>query len=140
MKDNFAAGGGFSLYQLVVRKGVSGSVVVDPQGDAVSVLRKCLRQHALRCGIHCNQNITLRHLLCGQTLVEMGIFFRDLRIAKNVGSLAQLPQTSAQQGSAAQGVAVGTAVGEDHEVILFVQELSCLFSRQNLHLYLPQVS
>ena len=52
--------------------------------------------------------------------MQMGIFFRNLRVAEYVGGLAQFPQTPAQQGRAAQRVTVGTAMGEDYIVVVFV--------------------
>ena len=108
-------------------------MVVDAQLDPAHIALILPGQHSRGSHIHCDQDGILGGYVHRQPPMEPGKPGRGLRIAQNVAGLAQSPQTQAQGGTAAQSIAVGAAVGQKAEVIVFRQETGCFKSRQCLH-------
>ena len=76
-------------------------------------------------------------MLDGQALKEGGVLGGDLGVIQDIGILADGPQAQAQAHSGADGVAVGAAVGQDAVMVVPIQIIGDLSSRQKHFLYLP---
>ena len=90
--EDLAAGGGAGIYQAGLPEILAGAVVIDLQSDPIRQALTSRLEHIGCRHIHGDQHIPLLHLLFGIGAVQMGIFFRHIRVFQHEGGLSQLPQ------------------------------------------------
>ena len=108
-------------------------MVVNAQLDFAQKKLEAFRQHAGRCHVHGDDHVPCFHRFLGQTLMEPGEPGRYLGVVQHMSRFSQLPQSQAQCRSGTDGIAVGTAVGQDAKIVMGQQILCCLIPRQYLH-------
>ena len=108
-------------------------MVVDAKVNPAQQMLKGNGQHTGRGHINGDNGISLLCIFLGQTLIEPAEMVCDLRIAQHMGGFAHLAQTQTQGCRRAQSIAVGTAVGQDAEIVMIQQIFCALIPGQILH-------
>ena len=127
------AGGAVRVHDLPGGEGGGGSVVVDAKLHPIQQRREGIGQHSRGGHVHGDGNVPLLRFLPGQPLMEEGEPGGDLRVLENMAGFAQAPQPQAQRGGAAQGVPVGTAVGQQQVMVMAGEKFRRLSPRQLRH-------
>ena len=96
--------------------------MVNGQIDPVPIDLGVFRQQGQRGDVHADHMVG-SEVLRGPELLGIGQeVLRGLPVVEEIGRPAQLPQSDAQCGGAADGVAVGAAVGQDQNVVIGAQQ------------------
>ena len=108
-------------------------MVVNPQGDVSQIPLEFYGQHTGGSHVHGHQGVTFRGFFLGQSVMQPGKTIGNLVIFQQMGGFAHIPQNPAKGSGRTQGIAVGTAVGQNRVVIMGQQKVRCLIQRQFLH-------
>ena len=135
--DDLGTGGRLRIHQRLGGEFPVAAVVVDAQIHTVSQIRMGSGEHMILGHIHRHDQIAVAGLLHGQSLEQGRQLRGDFRIVENAGILADGAQGQAQSRGGAHGVAVRAAVGQDAVIVVFVEVIRDLSSRQKHRLSLP---
>ena len=127
------AGGAVGIHSLPGGEGGGAAVVVDAQRRPIQKGQKAIRQHSRGGHIHGDQGVPLLRFRLGEAFVEPLEPGGDFGVGEDMAGFAQAPQPQAQCRRAAQGVPVGTAVGQQQVMVMGQKKLRRLSSRQLRH-------
>ena len=135
--NDLTAGGSAGIHQLQGSKGGVAAVVVDAQLHEPGQMGNGVGQQLGGRHIHADEGIPVFGAILVQSLVEVTVLLGDLHIPQHMGGLTQLPQTQTQGRCGTHGIAVGTAVGENEEVIPGFQPAGSFTPGQAAHRRIP---
>ena len=116
--ENFAAGGALGVHAALGRVVLVARVMVDGEIDARFEHLGVVREEAQRRKVDGNDRLIVKIVRHPVPLNIGGKMLGRLAVVENARMLSHRPQHGAQRRRAAEGVAVGAAVGEDEVLIV----------------------